>query len=531
MHSPFIHLLRKAFFSSLREDEISYEQMGKSRRKFLRDAGLMAGGMALLPNIADAFNLGETPHASIAIIGAGMAGLNAAYQLKKLGLKSTVYEASARAGGRMFTIKDKFGKGITTDLGGEFVDSDHTEIFQLAKELKVDFYNLKLDNLDPKTFYFDGKHLNGEDLKRAIHPFARLIEKDVKSLPRQINFTSAPSFQHLDNLSISEYINSIGIKGWLNKLLNVVLTMEYGMDTSEQSAINFLIMFTEPVTNEKDYELFGDEHEVFKIKGGSQHLSDKLYQQVKEQVLLTHKLTSISATKTKKYELSFDQKGIIKKVTADYVIMAIPFTILRKIKFDVPMPSEKRKSIDELGYGNSGKFIMGLNNKPWRKAGKAGYTFTDLEFGCGWDSSQMQSDTEGSFTLFGGGRIINTLCNEKNEALAARIAPQLDKVYPGALKDYNSKTVKFCWSQYPYTMGGYSTFKKGQWSTIAGWEAVPAGNIYFAGEHVSLTCQGYMNGAAQTGRIAAEMVAKIAAHPPRKGGISISHQIKKEKIS
>jgi monoamine oxidase len=510
MHSPFIHLLRKAFFSSLREDEISHEQMGDSRRKFLRDAGLMAGGMALLPDITDAFNWGEMPQVSIAIVGAGMAGLNAAYQLKKLGLKSTVYEASARAGGRMFTIKDKFGKGITTDLGGEFVDSDHTEIFQLAKELNVDFYNLKLDKLDPKTFYFDGRHLNGEDLKRAIHPFARLIENDVKSLPKQIDYTTALSFQHLDNLSISEYINSIGIKGWLNKLLNVVLTMEYGMDTSEQSAINFLIMFTEPVTGEKDYELFGDEHEVFKIKGGSQHLSDKLYQQVKEQILVTHKLTGISVTKTKKYELSFDQKGIIKKVTADYVIMALPFTMLRKIKFDVPMPSEKRKSINELGYGNSGKFIMGLNNKPWRKAGKAGYTFTDLEFGCGWDSSQMQSDAEGSFTLFGGGHIIDTLCNEKNELLAARIVPQLDKVYPGALKDYNGKTIKFCWSQYPYTMGGYSTFKKGQWSTIAGWEAVPVGNIYFAGEHVSLTCQGYMNGAAQTGRIAAEMVAKAS---------------------
>lgn len=510
MHSPFIHLLRKAFFSSLREDEISHEQMGDSRRKFLRDAGLMAGGMALLPTFADAFTLGDTQHTSIAIVGAGMAGLNAAYQLKKLGLKSTVYEASARAGGRMFTIKDKFGKGITTDLGGEFVDTDHTEIIQLANELNVDFYNLKLDKLDPKTFYFDEKHLNGEDLKRAIHPFVRLIEKDVKSLPRQINFTTATSFQHFDNLSISEYINSIGITGWLNKLLNVVLTMEYGMETSEQSAINFLIMFTEPISAEKDYELFGDEHEVFKIKGGSQHLTDKIYQQVNDRVLLGYKLTAISQTKTKKYQLSFDQKGVIKRFTADYVIIAIPFSILRKIKFDIPMPPEKRKSIDELGYGNSGKFIMGVNTKPWRKAGKAGYTFTDLEFGCGWDSSQMQSETEGSFTLFGGGHIINTLYNEKNEVLAARIVPQLDKVYPGVLKDYNGKTVKFCWIQYPYTMAGYSTFKKGQWSTIAGWEAIPVGNIYFAGEHVSLTCQGYMNGAAQTGRMAAEMVTKAS---------------------
>ena len=61
--------------------------------------------------------------------------------------------------------------------------------------------------------------------------------------------------------------------------------------------------------------------------------------------------------------------------------------------------------------------------------------------------------------------------------------------------------------------GGYSSFKKGQWSTLAGWEAVPVGNIYFAGEHVSRDFQGYMNGGAQTGRVAA---GKIAANILRK---------------
>jgi monoamine oxidase len=56
--------------------------------------------------------------------------------------------------------------------------------------------------------------------------------------------------------------------------------------------------------------------------------------------------------------------------------------------------------------------------------------------------------------------------------------------------------------------GGYSSFKKGQWSTLAGWEAVPVGNIYFAGEHVSRDFQGYMNGGAQTGRVAAGKIAE-----------------------
>ena len=73
---------------------------------------------------------------------------------------------------------------------------------------------------------------------------------------------------------------------------------------------------------------------------------------------------------------------------------------------------------------------------------------------------------------------------------------------------YNKKTLKFCWQNNTDSKAGYSSFKAGQWSTLAGWEGVPVGQIYFAGEHVSREFQGYMNGGAQTGRVAAELVLK-----------------------
>ncbi|HEX4850788.1 MAG TPA: FAD-dependent oxidoreductase, partial [Puia sp.] len=360
-HSSLAFLLRKVFASIRKEEQNGPNQISdNSRRKFLKDATLAAGGMALLPSIAKSLYFPGGDKARIVIVGAGMAGLNAAYQLKKHGLKSMVYEASARPGGRMFTLQDQFGQNITTDLGGEFVDSTHKEIIQLSQELNVEFYDLRRDNLSPKAFYFDGRHLNEEDLRNAIRPFTAQIEKDMRSLPEKINHNTASSFVHLDNQSICEYISGIGIKGWLYNFLNVVLTREYGMEASEQSAINFLIMFADPSQAGGDYELFGDDHEVLKIKGGSQHLTDQLYQQVKEQVVLKQKLSSISKDKSRGYELVFDNDEGSKKVVADLVILAIPFSILRKIRCEIDMPDEKRKCIDELGYGNSGKFIMGM---------------------------------------------------------------------------------------------------------------------------------------------------------------------------
>lgn len=507
-HNPITNLLKKAFSDSLKENKIASKGFSQSRRKFLRDASYASAGMALVPLFlqASSFNKKENTNKQVVIIGAGIAGLNACYQLKKQGIPAIVYEASPRAGGRMFTMKDEFGKGITTDIGGEFVDTTHADILGLMKEFGFSFYDLREDKLEPKELFFGRKHITNEGLKNAFAPFINQLVKDVKTLPEKISYKTADTFRQLDNQSITEYISGIGITGWLYDFINVVLTREYGMEASEQSAINFLIMFVPPKDNY--YEMFGDDHEVFKIKGGSQHLSDKLYNEVKEQVILKHQLTEINANKKSGYDLLLKNSGETKTIHADYVLLAIPFTILRKIKMNVVMPAEKRKCIDEIGYGNSCKFIMGTNGKPWRSAGKQGYIFTDISFGCGWDSSQSQSETNGSFTVFGGGNFGNYINKKTTEELSKDFIPALDKIYPGSLTAYNNKNIKFCWEKNPYTDAAYSSFKKGQWSTLAGWEGEPVGNIFFAGEHVSRDFQGYMNGGAQTGREAAEKITE-----------------------
>lgn len=505
--NPLSDFLKSAFAESVSLDpdlEADYKRWSAGRRTFIKNLALAVGSAALLPS----FTQRQASVPSIVIVGAGMAGLNAAYQLKKHGLKATVYEASARAGGRMFTMSDYFSDGITTDIGGEFVDTTHSDILQLAKEFNLGFYDLREDKLSPKTFYFDGKHLDQSDLRKAITPFAKQIASDILSLPPLIDHSTADSFRHFDEISITGYLSSIGIRGWLFDFLNVVLTREYGLEASEQSAVNFLIMFVPPLDTDADYQLFGPTHEVFKIKGGSQHLTDKIYSSIRDQVILNQKLSGIQQKEQGGYDLLFTHQDQKINVHADYVLITIPFTILRDISFPITMPSEKRKCIDELGYGNSCKFVMGMDHKPWRKANQQGYTFTSEEFGAGWDSSQMQSQDAGSFTVFGGGHFADYLSQTKEITLAENCIRSLDVIYPGVEQVYTKKNIKFCWAANPFSKAGYSVFKKGQWSSLSGWEGVPVGNIFFAGEHVSKEFQGYMNGAAETARVAVEGIIK-----------------------
>lgn len=516
-HDPLTRLLQHAFASQLsEEDKKLLNTRQASRRRFLKKSALAAVGLFIPPLIGE--NVGKAsglltlsnpklPPSKIAIIGAGVAGLNAAFQLKQQGIATTIYEASGRVGGRMHTLKDQFGPGLTTDVGGEFVDTTHTDILDLVSQLGLSCYDLRQDPMTAKTFWFDGRMLGEKDLREALQPFVATLMKDIHSLPAVISYKTAESFRHFDELSILDYLRSIGIGGWLFKFLDVLLTREYGMEASGQSAINFLIMFEPPAPTDSHYEVFGQDHEIFKIRGGSQHLTDKLYEQVRDQVVLQRKLTAIHINATQGYDLYFGEEADRTIVQADQVILAIPFTILRSIDIQVPMPEGKRRCISEMGYGNSCKFIMGMKENPWRRNGSQGYTFTDLSFGCGWDSTQMQSDQAASFTVFGGGYIAQWIKDNKETDIAGKFLPDLDAIYPGAAKEYTGVNVKFCWAANPYSKAGYSSFKPGQWSTLAGWEGVPVGNIYFAGEHVSREFQGYMNGAAQTGRIAAEQVA------------------------
>ena len=524
-HLPYTDLLKKIFAGFMKTDpELAavYKCWGESRRAFLK-TGLQAAAVAALAPVVTGFPKNTAAaNRQVVIVGAGMAGLNTAYQLKKAGIKSMIYEASSRTGGRMYTLKDKFGAGITTDIGGEFVDSTHTDIMTLCQELGIELYDLREDKLQRKHFYFAGKRVEEADLYEAIKPYVKILVADIASLPARIDHTTAVSFQRLDDMSITEYIKSIGISGWLYDFLNVVLTREYGMEASRQSAVNFLIMFEPPPANEPEgrYELFGDSHEVFKIKGGSQHLTSTMTFTLTDRISYNHRLTGIAKSGSGTYELSFDHGNGIKKISADYVVLAIPFTILRKIPFSVPMSKEKRTAIDDLGYGNSCKFILGVNQKPWRLQGFQGYTFNDLAFGCGWDSSQMQSAQTGSFTVFGGGDNADDIFSGQQETLSKAYLQALDTTYPGVQAADSGTRVKFCWKNNPYTLAGYSSFTKGQWSRIAGYEAEPVEQIYFAGEHVSLAYQGYMMGAAQTGRIAAETIAarlQLAIRTPNPG--------------
>jgi monoamine oxidase len=496
-----------------------------SRRRFLRTsaaatAAAIAAGCARSDSPPPAPKPGAPPVPSgqqprIAIVGAGVAGLNAAYKLQQAGLRSTIFEGANRTGGRMFTATNLLAEGLTTELGGEFIDSDHEEMLNLMKEFgleRLDTRAPEAASLTPETYFINGRHYTQAQAARAFVPTAKRILADYDALGDVVDYKTEGGGTTIDRQSIAQYLDGIGVSGWMRELLDVAYVTEYGLDAGEQSALNFVFLIgTGDLEDPEAFMLLGESDERYKVRGGNQQIVDELAKRVEPGIRRLHRLEAIRSN-GQGFTLTFQADGKAVDEAADVVILTVPFSILRDVKLEMPLPELKQRAIRELGYGMNAKVLVGFNSRVWEKLGYSGATYSDQPFQLAWANSLLQPGTAGGLTLYSGGKPAMDIGQGSAEAAAARLMPGIERAYPGATAQRNGKVSRFHWPTFPWTKGSYSCYKPGQWTTIAGAEALPVGNLFFAGEHCSYDFQGYMNGAAQSGAdTAREVMAAMSA--------------------
>ena len=118
-----------------------------TRRSFVKNTAMASLAIGLSSTFLEscASSGKKVIDTKVAIIGGGIAGLHAGHIFSKSGIDFTLFEASKRVGGRIYTAKNQFGENITTELGGEFIDSNHEDMINLAKEFGLDLYDIEED--------------------------------------------------------------------------------------------------------------------------------------------------------------------------------------------------------------------------------------------------------------------------------------------------------------------------------------------------------------------------------------------------
>ncbi len=454
----------------------------------------------------------------VAIVGGGMAGLHAAYRLRQRGLFAAVYEAGRRIGGRMFTDRDTFSlpDGQHCELGGELIDTGHVTMLDLAAELGLPLLDYRNETaLEPDRYFFGGRIVPESEILVGFTLIAAEIDRalagaaDPDVLP---SYTDDNGLGALDQLSISGWLDSIAAGGPARALLELAYTIEFGLEASAQSALNLLTMISSDTT---DLALFGVSDERYTCAVGNDAFCARLAAVLDpSQVALEQALVRLELRSDGRYLLSFDGAGGAREVVAERVILTLPFTKLREVELvGVPLPDAKRRAIAELGYGTNTKLMVGFTQRPWRGQGSLGGSYTDVGYQATWETSRLQEGATGILTNYTGGQhgLDIALGTDEEQRMAFLVG--LDQVFPGAAPLANGKVARYAWPSSALHKGSYSAYKVGQWTSFGGAEGERVGNLLFAGEHTSRDAQGFMEGAALSGAMAAETVASDLGLP------------------
>lgn len=485
---------------------------GIGRRALLQ--GMAASGVAAgLPAPAMAL----PASGRVAIVGGGIAGLSALHHLARTGIDARLYEARNRLGGRMYTQRTAGGQSF--EAGGQLVNSDHADMHALAREFGVPLIDRKSGS-HRAVVLADGAVASPAELARALVPLAARIARDAEAIDADPRAAAA-----IDRLSVAQYLDRHALlirDPRIRALIETSIRTEYGAEPDQASALQ--LIFNLPSVKGEHVDILAGSDERYVIAGGSGRLAETIAQAHRDRIETGRRLLAIRETGS---GIRFEfLDGTI--ALADMVIVAVPAPILRQIDFAVPLPARWREFVAQADLGRNEKVQVTASDTPWADALGAGGELWDTAspYSLGWDGTLR--GIEGGkpvWNWFLGGDQV-AAAKDAPEALATAFARHSEPAVPGIAQAVAGGAVRRTnWCNDALTLGAYTNSAPGQLTRFgplfwvesdasAERRQAVAGRLIFAGEHVSDAWVGFMNGGAQTGRLAAQAV--IAARARRR---------------
>ena len=498
----------------------------RSRRGFLGDVARVAasGALATVAGPLDrALAKPRDSNRSIAIVGAGMAGLACADRLRQAGIIGSVYEAAPdRVGGRVRSISDVF-PGRTIELGGEFIDYWHAAVLSYVRRFDLTRIDL-FDTADEVLYRIDGVTYPESTIIDAFRDVVHRMKADMRSVTSGIsarNYDPSPGSadRRLDNTNLQEYLEQIGASGVFIKAIQSVFGGEYGREIHLQSCLNF-ILFAKLTRSKSRIDYFGANNaERYAIAEGSEALAYYLRDDLIDAggiVQAGMRLTALKKATDGRYVLTFEGGAT---AIHDAVVVAIPATVLRTgVTLDASLGIHPltRAAIAGLQYGyNTKTMFQFASAEPFSVLGGDGTAYA---------SDAMLPNVQVAFpskTSSPGADPMMPVVVDYGFGERGRLLPTVDPGGLGFLHGYNEifpgaaaaaiplngeLFARAHWPSEPNALGSYTCNQPGYFTTMEGFLGEPTGNLAFAGEHTDSfhNFQGFIEGAAESGIRAAE---------------------------
>lgn len=458
-----------------------------TRRDFLRTASLTLAAIPLRFALLLAqtgttkfFSRQKTARPKkIIVIGAGLAGLTAAYELTKAGHDVTILEARNRAGGRVFTVRD-FADGLYAECGGEWGEHNHDYLLRYIEEFGLSLYR--------------GRFVDTEDEGLQFSPRARRTHEKIAGTTKEINpfEHQKPSHPELDKISFYEWLKQMEAPPDMIEQMQRSISALMAINIESISALHILNEYALP-----------ESRASFRIAGGNDQLPKTLAAQLRERIYYSRPVVKI-AHGTSEVRVTFLENGLQQTISAERLVIAAPFTCVRQIEISPALSVEKVKAIATLSYGQILKAPLQFRERFWLK--QAGEPRKSLQgmIGSVYEASGGQPGPRGLLVAYIPDKSGMAMGSISPEQRLEKILAKVSEIHPEAPRYYEGGYVKW-WQEDPWAGGTYAYFRPGEITTVRTIIAKTEGRIHFAGEHTA-GWQGYMNGAVESGhRVATEI--------------------------
>jgi monoamine oxidase len=424
------------------------------------------------------------------VIGAGLAGLAAAFRLLQNGWTVDVLESDdKRVGGRIFTRRfDRpGGTPLVYELGGEWIGDNHTRI----KDLCAHFHLSLMDHR--YSFAFWEKGVLSDTYEPGTSPFSITSQKAFKEFSDRMKNYNDCENKKLDKIDWWTKLRELGFSERELDHRDLMDSTDFGESIRHTSAF---VAATEYVFSNRFDEM--DK----KIVGGNDLLPGAFAEAINkdgERIHLNSRVARVEQAKGRVVVTTHAGRQFV----GDACICAVPASCLHKIHWHPPLPEDQRLAAEQLQYARIMKTAVLFSERLWPES-KSGFSlFTNRASDFCFDSTFGQEGNERVICSYAIGDKADDLAEETDQDLARWIAEDVS----AALGKTNI-TGQFLhrkeWQRDECIGGAYAFYRPGQWFKVRSALQRPHGRVAFAGEHLSEAWQGFMEGAIETGEAAAE---------------------------
>lgn len=452
----------------------------------------------------------------VIVLGAGLAGLTAAYQLMTVGHDVTVLEARDRVGGKILTMRHGDPDcSIDPPLQGEagalvlppemplpFVYADHLGVKH--EDVKVNGAELHLrghrigdganGNRWPLPVRKDERKLGTGKMWKK---YFGAVAEELKKLgdPRDDGWLKKKKIAAYDHVTLTQLLRDSGASRGAVEVLRLRRHDLLGDGFDTGSALQWL----------REEALFPPSGAHLRyFPGGCDQLPKALAAKLGARVQLSKPVVAIEETGSGIAATIRAERGAkAERFEGDEMICAIPFSVLRTLKLP-DMPREKERAIDLQQHTSVFRAYLQTSAPVWALKD---ITFTDrlpmLLFAA---ETRHPGTGKGLLEVYVCGRYARALqALDKTERIE-RLLDEVEALSPGFRAAYENKWAVYCWDEDPWSRGAYPWYGPGELTSIAQYAATPVGRLHFAGEHTSLV-PAWMQGAIESGERAAGEVA------------------------